>query len=207
MLPVEPSVFKNMIGITKDHLISKRMLQVLYLQHRRGRFRVKLVESIQFERDTNLGFVEQQQTWLKHAKQRLQQKNSSNGNAECILVGSLPFDNRDLPEMSIAEAKNTYVTEGLDLTEPLERLSQVQATLIPPQADYVDGVAKLVALMKSTELEKAVLARAIDLQSEQKIQIEELFYQLFKTNPEGYTFALHKTQKNKVGSWARVRTF
>ncbi len=130
------------------------MLQVLYLQHRRGRFRVKLVESIQFERDTNLGFVEQQQTWLKHAKQRLQQKIQATGNAELILVGSLPFDNRDLPEMLIAEAKNTYVTEGLDLTEPLERLSQVQATLVPPQADYLDGVARLVALMKSTELKK-----------------------------------------------------
>lgn len=197
MLPVEPSVFKNMIGITKDDLIEADVAGFVFATPTGTISSKKLVESIQFERDTNLGFVEQQQTWLKHAKQRLQQKIQATGNAELILVGSLPFDNRDLPEMSIAEAKNTYVTEGLDLTEPLERLSQVQATLIPPQADYVDGVAKLVALMKSTELEKAVLARAIDLQSEQKIQIEELFYQLFKTNPEGYTFAFAQDPKEQ----------
>ncbi|MGE8542282.1 MAG: isochorismate synthase [Acinetobacter sp.] len=158
----------------------------------------KLLENIQFERQPELSFADQQQVWLKHAQQQLQQKIQATGNVELILVGSLPFDHRDLPEMSIAEAKNTFVTDSSNFPEPIERLSQVQATLIPPQSDYVDGVAKLVELMKTTELEKAVLARAIDLQCKQKIPVVELFYQLFKTNPEGYTFALAQDPK-KLG--------
>ena len=197
MLLVEPSVFKNMIGMTKEGLIEADIAGFVFATPTGTISSKKLVANIEFEHDASLSFEAQQQVWLKHAQQQLQQKIEATGNAELILVGSLPFDNRDLPEMSIAEAKNTYVTEELNVTEPLERLSQVQATLIPAQVDYVDGVAKLVQLMKTTELEKAVLARAIDLKSEQKIQIEELFYQLFKTNPEGYTFAFAQNPKEQ----------
>ncbi|MEZ2903969.1 isochorismate synthase MenF [Acinetobacter terrestris] len=190
MLAVEPSVFKNMIGIAKEDLIEAEVAGFVFATPTGTISSKKLLENIHFERKPALSFVEQQQKWLKHAQHKLQQKIQATGNAELILVGSLAFDHRDLPEISIAEAKNTYVTDGLNFAEPLKRLSQVQATLVPPQADYVDGVTKLVELMKTTDLEKAVLARAIDLQSEQKIPVVELFYQLFKNNPEGYTFAL-----------------
>ena len=198
MLPIEPSVFKNMIGITKEDLIEADLAGFVFATPTGTISSKKLLENIQFERQPELSFADQQQAWLKHAQQQLQQKIQTTGNAELILVGSLPFDNRDLPEMSIAEAKNTFVTDSSNFPEPIERLSQVQATLIPPQSDYVDGVAKLVELMKTTELEKAVLARAIDLQCKQKIPVVELFYQLFKTNPEGYTFALAQDPK-KLG--------
>ncbi|OTG92143.1 isochorismate synthase [Acinetobacter sp. ANC 3813] len=198
MLPIEPSVFKNMIGITKEDLIEADLAGFVFATPTGTISSKKLLENIQFERQSKLSFADQQQAWLKHAQQQLQQKIQTTGNAELILVGSLPFDNRDLPEMSIAEAKNTFVTGSSNFPEPIERLSQVQATLIPPQSDYVDGVAKLVELMKTTELEKAVLARAIDLQCKQKIPVVELFYQLFKTNPEGYTFALAQDPK-KLG--------
>ena len=190
MLPVEPSVFKNMIGMTKDDLIEADLAGFVFATPTGAISSKKLLENIVFQHDQNLSFLAQQQLWLKHAQNRLQQKIQQSGNSELILVGSLPFDHRDLPEMSIAEAKNTYVMDGLDLVEPLERLSQVQARLVPPQVDYVNGVAKLVALMKTTELEKAVLARAIDLQSTEKFSVVELFYRLFHNNPEGYTFAL-----------------
>src|SRR5690606_30240437 len=199
MLAVEPSVFKNMIGIAKENLIEAEVAGFVFATPTGTISSKKLLENIHFEREPTLSFVEQQQKWLKHAQHKLQQKIQATGNAELILVGSLAFDHRDLPEISIAEAKNTYVTDGLNFAEPFERLSQVQATLVPPQADYVDGVAKLVELMKTTELEKAVLARAIDLQSEQKIPVVELFYQLFKNNPEGYTFAL--AQNPQKSGW------
>lgn len=199
MLAVEPSVFKNMIGIAKENLIEAEVAGFVFATPTGTISSKKLLENIHFEREPALSFVEQQQKWLQHAQHKLQQKIQATGNAELILVGSLAFDHRDLPEISIAEAKNTYVRDGLNFAEPFERLSQVQATLVPPQADYVDGVAKLVELMKTTELEKAVLARAIDLQSEQKIPVVELFYQLFKNNPEGYTFAL--AQNPQKSGW------
>lgn len=199
MLAVEPSVFKNMIGITRENLIEAEVAGFVFATPTGTISSKKLLENIHFERQLELSFVEQQQKWLKHAQHKLQQKIQATGNSELILVGSLPFDHRDLPEMSIAEAKNSYVTDGLNFASPFERLSQVQATLVPPQADYVDGVAKLVELMKTTELEKAVLARAIDLQCEQQIPVVDLFYQLFKNNPEGYTFAL--AQDPKKSGW------
>ena len=71
--------------------------------------------------------------------------------------------------------------------------------MVPPQVDYVNGVAKLVELMKKTDLEKAVLARAIDLNSTHKFSVVELFYRLFHNNPEGYTFAL--AQDPKKSGW------
>lgn len=196
MLPIEPSVFKNMIGITKEDLIEADLAGFVFATPTGTISSKKLLENIQFKRLPELSFADQQQVWLKHAQQQLQQKIQSTGNAELILVGSLPFDHRDLPEMSIAEAKNTFVTDSSNFPEPIERLSQVQATLIPPQSDYVDGVAKLVKLMKTTELEKAVLARAIDLQCKQKIPVVELFYQLFKTIQRVIPLPWRKIQKN-----------
>lgn len=195
MLPVEPSVFKNMIGITKEELIEADLAGFVFATPTGAISSKKLVENIQFDRDAALSFEDQQKAWLRHAQQCLQKKIQDTGNAELILVGSLAFDQRDLPEMSIAEAKNTYLNDGLEYPQTANPLSQVQASLIPAQDNYVDGVEKLVHLMKTSELEKAVLARAIDLHSEQQIPIVDLFYQLFKNNPEGYTFALAQDPK------------
>lgn len=199
MLAAEPSVFKNMIGITKEDLIEAEVAGFVFATPTGTISSKKLLENIQFKRDSALDFVAQQQKWLKLAQHKLEQKIHETGNTELILVGSLPFDHRDLPEISIAKAKNTYVTDGLNFTESSSKLTQVQANLVPQQSAYVEGVAKLVELMKTTELEKAVLARAIDLQCEQKIPVVELFYQLFQNNPEGYTFAL--AQDPKQSGW------
>lgn len=195
MLAAEPSVFKNMIGITKEDLIEAEVAGFVFATPTGTISSKKLLENIQFKRDLALDFVAQQQKWLKQAQHKLEQKIHETGNTGLILVGSLPFDHRDLPEISIAEAKNTYVTDELNFIESSSKLTQVQATLVPQQSAYVEGVAKLVELMKTTELEKAVLARAIDLQCEQKIPVVELFYQLFQNNPEGYTFALAQDPK------------
>lgn len=199
MLPVEPSVFKNMIGITKEDLIETDVAGFVFATPTGAISSQKLLENIQFDRNTALSFEQQQQAWLQHAQQKLQQKIQQTGNAELILVGSLPFDHRDLPEMSVAEAKNSYVSDGLAHLAESKGHSNVQATLVPPQVDYVNGVAKLVELMKKTDLEKAVLARAIDLHSTHKFSVVELFYRLFHNNPEGYTFAL--AQDPKKSGW------
>ncbi|WP_372403015.1 isochorismate synthase MenF [Acinetobacter piscicola] len=199
MLPVEPSVFKNMIGITKEDLIETDVAGFVFATPTGAISSQKLLENIQFDRNTALSFEQQQQAWLQHAQQKLQQKIQQTGNAELILVGSLPFDHRDLPEMSVAEAKNSYVSDGLAHLAASKGHSNVQATLVPPQVDYVNGVAKLVELMKKTDLEKAVLARAIDLHSTHKFSVVELFYRLFHNNPEGYTFAL--AQDPKKSGW------
>ena len=196
MLPVEPSVFKNMIAVNKGGLIEADVAGFVFATPTGTISSKKLIENIQFQRDAALSFEQQQKAWLNHAQQQLQQKVEETGNPELILVGSLPFDHRDLPEMSIAEAKNTYVADGLEPTQAALQRLDVQATLVPAQVDYMAGVAKLVDLMKTTDLEKAVLARAIDLKTTQKIAAIDLFYQLLSSNPEGYTFAFAQDPKN-----------
>lgn len=199
MLLVKPSIFKNMIGMHKEDLIEADVAGFVFSTPTGTISSQKLIQNLEFQRNHDLSFEMQQKVWLQQAQKELQSAIKTSGNSDLILVGSLPFDHRDLPEISIASAKNTYVTDELDSLKPLERLSQVQATLIPPQEDYIAGVTRLVELMKNTDLEKAVLARAIDLKAEQNIEVVELFYQLFKDNQEGYTFAF--SQDPKTSGW------
>ena len=200
MLPVEPSVFKNMIGIKKEDLIEEDVPGFVFATPTGTISSKKLVEQIEFDRQQNLSFQQQQQAWLEHAKSKLARKIELTGNSELILVGSMPFDHRDLPEISIAEAKNTFVNERMDKTQNLHSdLQKVEASLVPNQNEYMQGVEKLVKLMRDTELEKAVLARAIDISTEEKINIVDLFYSLYASNPDGYTFAL--AQNPKQSGW------
>ncbi|EZQ10525.1 isochorismate synthase [Acinetobacter sp. Ver3] len=199
MLPIEPSVFQNMIGIKKEELIEEDQPGFVFATPTGTISSKKLVEHIEFDRASHLNFNQQQALWLEQAKSTLQKKIELTANKDLILVGSLPFDHRDLPEISIAEAKNTFVNERIDQSAQSSLNDQVQATLIPAQEEYIAGVVKLVELMKSSPLEKAVLARAIDLKTQHKINIIDLFYQLLASNPDGYTFAL--AQNPKQSGW------
>lgn len=199
MLPIEPSVFQNMIGINKEELIEEDQPGFVFATPTGTISSKKLVEHIEFDRVSHLNFNQQQAQWLEQAKSALQKKIELTANKDLILVGSLPFDHRDLPEISIAEAKNTFVNERIDQSAQSSLDDQVQATLIPTQEEYIAGVVKLVELMKSSPLEKAVLARAIDLKTQHKINIIDLFYQLLASNPDGYTFAL--AQNPKQSGW------
>ena len=199
MLPIEPSVFLNMIGIKKEELIEEDQPGFVFATPTGTISSKKLVEHIEFDRASHLNFNQQQALWLEQAKSTLQKKIELTANKDLILVGSLPFDHRDLPEISIAEAKNTFVNERIDQSAQSSLNDQVQATLIPAQEEYIAGVVKLVELMKSSPLEKAVLARAIDLKTQHKINIIDLFYQLLASNPDGYTFAL--AQNPKQSGW------
>ena len=199
MLPIEPSVFQNMIGIKKEELIEEDQPGFVFATPTGTISSKKLVEHIEFDRASHLNFNQQQALWLEQAKSTLQKKIELTANKDLILVGSLPFDHRDLPEISIAEAKNTFVNERIDQSAQSSLNDQVQATLIPAQEEYIAGVVKLVELMKSSPLEKAVLARAIDLKTQNKINIIDLFYQLLASNPDGYTFAL--AQNPKQSGW------
>ena len=82
MLPVEPSVFKNMIGITKEDLIETDVAGFVFATPTGAISSQKLLENIQFDRNTALSFEQQQQAWLQHAQQKLQQKIQQTGNAE-----------------------------------------------------------------------------------------------------------------------------
>lgn len=199
MLSVEPSVFKNAIGIKKEELLEEGLAGFVFAAPTGMISSKKIIQNIDFKRSESLDFLEQQKQWLQQAKQQLAERIQEQGNADLIIAGSLPFDTRDLPELSIAEAKNTHLAEIFEAGNQALQAAKIEAKLLPKHADYVDGVRKLVELMQTTELKKAVLARAIDLKTAEKINIAELFYRLFMSNPEGYTFAL--AQNPKQDGW------
>lgn len=197
MLSVEPSVFKNAIGIKREELLEEGIPGFVFATPTGMISSKKMIRNIGFERSENLNFLEQQKKWLEQAKQQLTDQIQDTANSELIIVGSLPFDNRDLPELSIAEARNTHLADIAEVSRTTLCAENTEARLLPQHADYVDGVRKLVEIMQKTELKKAVLARAIDLKTTEKINIVELFSRLLMSNPEGYTFALAQNpQKN-----------
>lgn len=199
MLSVESSVFKNAIGIKKEELLEQDLAGFIFATPTGIISSKKLIQNIDFNCSQELNFFEQQKHWLQHAEQQLKQQIQHTGNSELIIVGSLPFDTRDLPELSIAEAKNTHIADLFEIQKKTLSKAKIQATLLPKQTDYVDGVRQLLDLMQTTALQKAVLARVIDLNTAEKINIVELFYRLLRSNPEGYTFAL--AQNPKQAGW------
>ena len=73
MLPVEPSVFKNMIGITKEDLIEADLAGFVFATPTGTISSKKLIKNIHFERDENLSFEAQQHAWLNKAQRELHQ--------------------------------------------------------------------------------------------------------------------------------------
>ncbi|AOA58795.1 isochorismate synthase [Acinetobacter larvae] len=190
MLATEIDAFKNVIGIKREELFVENLAGFVFASPTGMISSKKIIQNIDFCRNQDLNFLQQQQTWLDQAKQQLQDQIKACSNTELIIVGSLAFDTRDLPELSIAEAKNTYLADAAKGEHNNAfHLGSVEAKLLPQHAEYVGGVQKLVDLMQNTALKKAVLARVVDLTVTEKINILQLFYRLYQANPEGYTFA------------------
>ncbi|MFU8927126.1 isochorismate synthase [Acinetobacter puyangensis] len=145
-----------------------------------------------------LTFQQQLTQWLTQSKLLLQQEISASNNHDLIIVGGLPFDARDLPELSIAEASNTHVSNQARSCQFNAKQTGVKAKLIPAAQIYTEGVSQLVDLIHEKKLKKAVLARAMDLSLDERIDIVDVFCHLLDTNPEGYTFALSQ-QPQKQG--------
>ena len=169
MLSVEPSVFKNAIGIKREELLEEGIPGFVFATPTGMISSKKMIRNIDFERSENLNFLEQQKKWLEQAKQQLTDQIQETANSELIIVGSLPFDNRDLPELSIAEARNTHLADIAEVSRTTLCAENTEAKLLPQHADYVDGVRKLVEIMQKTELKKAT-----DQQTSSKICSKEM---------------------------------
>ncbi|MBL8323283.1 MAG: isochorismate synthase, partial [Acinetobacter sp.] len=65
MLSVEPSVFKNAIGIKKEELLKEDRAGFVFAAPTGMISSKKIIQNIDFKRSASLDFLEQQKQWLQ----------------------------------------------------------------------------------------------------------------------------------------------
>lgn len=110
----------------------------------------------------------------------------------CILVGAVPFDCNDPVQLYIPSSFRQ--AEGLTFTNETPQhelnLSDYTATPIPEPEVYQEGVTRLLEHIRQGRVNKAVLARSLQLVSDRPVDARALLHQLAAQNTSGYTFAV-----------------
>lgn len=135
--------------------------------------------------------------WLKQARYQLNQL-IQQGHLEAMILGGIPFSNtHDVNLMIMDEVKLyqklLYTSHNREMSESTIK----QVRFIPSSEQYQAQVTDLVYKMQQGELNKAVLARILELELSDEIDISQLFYQLSKYNPEGYNYAVARHALNE----------
>lgn len=112
-----------------------------------------------------------------------------------IIVGAIPFD--------IKEGGALYVVDSWEKRElPFEKRadiallqekknSVIEKKQIPSPKTYMEMVKKGVEHIKAGELNKIVLSRGIELTFEDTPNVCQVLQRLYKSNSDGYTYALN----------------
>lgn len=149
-----------------------------------------IIQSQQKIADVQVAAESQLTDWVKQAKLQMSQSIEV-GHDDVVLMGGIPFGNaNDVNLMLMQQAqfyqKALYAKPDFDF----KHLKIQNNQFIPLGEDYQQQVAFLVEQMRAGQLNKAVLARILELKFDQDIAISELFYNLAKHNPEGYSYAV-----------------
>lgn len=198
-MSIQQAWFKNALHTEKLNIFEDNQAGFVFSTPTGTISSKQIFKNIDFSQDADLAFQPQLQQWLQQSKNLLEYEINSSKNNELILVGGIPFDAQDLPELSVVEANNTHLLEIFSDRHLGLNDQPVTAKLIPESKTYKAGVDKLVQLMQDATLKKAVLARAIDITTHKKINVADLFYRLLASNTEGYTFAF--AQQPKKQGW------
>ncbi|MEG2127888.1 MAG: isochorismate synthase [Acinetobacter sp.] len=130
------------------------------------------------------------QDWLKQARDQLDQA-IQKGHHQAKILGGIPFSNSDDVNLMLMDEvqfyqKIIYTQLNRDITKSAIK----EAHFIPSGEQYQIQVADLVNKMQQGQLNKAVLARILELELTNEIDVSQLFYHLSKDNPEGYNYAV-----------------
>lgn len=111
------------------------------------------------------------------------------GHAGAAVVGAVPFD-ADAP--AALRVAHTMLRAAPRATPRVpEPTGMRYATREVPAADaYADAVAHAVARIRANELDKVVLARTLEVDGEQPVEVAPLVARLAAGNPHGYTFSV-----------------
>ncbi|NHC14126.1 isochorismate synthase [Motilibacter sp. E257] len=108
-----------------------------------------------------------------------------------IVVGAVPFD----PGRGAALSVPVHATWGAPLSPSVPRpaapfAAEAVVRPVPEPEDYKAGVAAALGRMSSGDVEKVVLARALDVRTSAPVDVAALLARLAYRDPRGYAFAV-----------------
>ncbi|VWB91729.1 isochorismate synthase [Burkholderia lata] len=113
----------------------------------------------------------------------------ANGYDGAAVVGAVPFDADTPAALRVAHTMLRAAPSGVPRVP--EPSGMRYATREVPAADaYGDAVAHAVARIRAGELDKVVLARTLEVDGEQPVDVAPLVARLAARNPHGYTFSV-----------------
>ncbi|WP_244289324.1 isochorismate synthase [Burkholderia puraquae] len=113
----------------------------------------------------------------------------ANGYAGAAVVGAVPFDADTPTALRVAHTMLRAAPSGVPRVP--DPAGMRYATREVPAADaYGDAVAHAVARIRAGELDKVVLARTLEVDGEQPVDVAPLVARLAARNPHGYTFSV-----------------
>ncbi|MDQ0457774.1 isochorismate synthase [Rhizobium paknamense] len=124
-----------------------------------------------------------------HAALQARRKEGSNRTASPVVVGMIPFDT-NAPAL-------LYVPEEVEWNAEPAALGGVEAAALQPvplavdHADspaYREGVARLLEDIEQGALEKAVLARRVEVRFDKPVDTDRVYARLCARNPSAYVF-------------------
>lgn len=121
----------------------------------------------------------------------LQEAQTTHGIAQPVALGAIPFDVRRPARLAVPRSlhRGQAPQAGETLAEP-PGLTADSATPSPAPAVYEAAVADALTRFQRGELDKVVLARALDLQLDRAPDQRALFARLAQKNLNGYTFTI-----------------
>jgi isochorismate synthase len=133
-------------------------------------------------------------------------KARSDGHADPVVVGAIPFDARQPACLFIPRQVLRAGPLGPDPVQSgmqaSVRTGTYSITPNPAPQVYADGVAEAVRRIKENLLDKVVLARTLELAANDRIDVQHLIRRLARHNRHGYTFAvdLSGTREGTAGT-------
>lgn len=122
------------------------------------------------------------------------------GRTDPMVVGAIPFaESRPahlvLPS-EVAHAKPLNVLA----TDTAAETPECAVRPVPDPEEYKRGVARVLRRVDSGELDKAVLARSLELSTPERIDASRVLRNLALRDPDGYTFAVDLPRRGEEGT-------
>ncbi|QIO06133.1 isochorismate synthase [Acinetobacter shaoyimingii] len=127
---------------------------------------------------------------LNIAKMQLNQA-LNDGHKEAILMGGIPFGHVNDLQLMLMDQSNIY--QNVLYLHPDYKLPQLKGgdtRYVPSPEEFQQQVHAVIQDLKNTALNKVVLARSLELNFAENIDISQLFYNLAKYNQHGYNYAV-----------------
>ncbi len=128
------------------------------------------------------------QTQLRSAFEKAKRQ----GMEKPVVVGAIPFDTRQPSALFIPESWQTFARQQRQRDAGLSHSSAqpgvVARKAIPEQDEFMAMVAHAAAATRKPDIDKVVLSRLIDIETDGRLDVDALLDRLIAQNPASYNF-------------------